>query len=90
MDIKVGDIVKYFSNEKDFSIKKIVKNWVVLESSDRKEQILTGAHNLKGNSFCMKKDIEPSFSPSSRSGKRYRKGRWMGLPLSGSNFIIPE
>ena len=56
MDIKVGDIVKYFSDGKDFSIKKIVNNWVVLESPDRKEQILTGAHNLNGNSFYLEKE----------------------------------
>ena len=56
MDIKVGDIFKIFSDEKDYSVKKIVKNWVVLESPDRKEQILTGADNLNGNSFYLKKE----------------------------------
>ena len=56
MDIKVGDIFKIFSDEKDYSVKKIVKNWVVLESPDRTEQILTGADNLNRNSFYLKKE----------------------------------
>ena len=56
MDIKVGDIVKNLPDQKDFSIKKIAKNWVVLESPDRKEQILTRADNLNGNSFYLKKE----------------------------------
>jgi hypothetical protein len=56
MNIKVGDTFKNFSDEKVFSVKKIVNNWVVLESPDRKEQILTGVNNLEENSFYLKKE----------------------------------
>lgn len=56
MDIKVGDTFKSFSDEMDFTVKKIVNNMVVLESPDRKKQILTGVNTLKLKSFYSKKE----------------------------------
>ena len=56
MEIKVGDIFKSFLGVKDLSVKKIVNNWVVLESPDRKKQVLTGVDNLKVNLFYLKKE----------------------------------
>ncbi len=56
MDIKVGDTYKSFLDEMDFAVKKIVNNWVVLESPDRKKQILTGVDTLKVKSFYLKKE----------------------------------
>ncbi len=58
MDIKVGDTFKSFLDEMDFTVKKIVKNMVVLESPDRKKQILTGVNTLKVKSFYLKKENE--------------------------------
>ncbi len=56
MDIKVGDTFKNFSDEMDFTVRKIINDWVVLESPDRKKQILTGVNSLKVNSFYLKKE----------------------------------
>ena len=56
MDIKVGDTYKSFLDMMDFSVKKIVNNWVVLESQDRKKQILTGVDTLRVKSFYLKKE----------------------------------
>jgi hypothetical protein len=56
MDIKVGDTFKSFSDETDFAVKKIVNNRVVLESPDRKKQILTGVNTLRVESFYLKKE----------------------------------
>ena len=56
MDIKVGDTFKTFSDEMEFTVKRISNNWVVLESPDKKKQILTGVNNLKINSFYLKKE----------------------------------
>jgi hypothetical protein len=56
MEIKVGDIFESFLGVKDLSVKKIVNNWVVLESPDRKKQVLTGVDNLKVNLFYLKKE----------------------------------
>ena len=51
MDVKVGDIFESSSNKMDFAVKKIVDNMVVLESPDRKKQILTGVNTLKLKTF---------------------------------------
>ena len=56
MEIKVGDTYKTFSDEMEFTVKRISNNWVVLESPDKKKQILTGVNNLKINSFYLKKE----------------------------------
>jgi hypothetical protein len=40
----------------DFSVKKIVNDMAVLESQDRKRQILTGVNTLKLKSFYLKKE----------------------------------
>ena len=56
MEIKVGDTYKTFSDEMEFTVKRIANNWVVLESPDKKKQILTGVNNLKINSFYLKKE----------------------------------
>ena len=56
MDIKVGDIFKSSSEEMAFAVKKIVNDTVVLESPDRKRQILIGANTLKLKSFYLKKE----------------------------------
>ena len=56
MEIKVGDTYKTFSDEMEFTVKRISNNWVVLESPDKKRQILTGLNNLKVNSFYLKKE----------------------------------
>jgi len=56
MEIKVGDIFEKFSNEMDFTVLKIVDNWVILESPDKKKQILAGLNNLKANSFHLKEE----------------------------------
>ncbi len=56
MDIKVGDTFNRSSDEMNFAVKKIVNDTVVLESSDRKKQILTGVNTLKEKSFYLKKD----------------------------------
>ncbi len=60
MDIKVGDIFKSFSDEMNFTIKKIVNDMVLLESPDRKRQILTGVNTLKLKSFYLKKENKES------------------------------
>ncbi len=56
MDIKVGDIFKSSSDETAFAVKKIVKDMAVLESQDRRRQILTGVNTLKLKSFYLKKE----------------------------------
>jgi hypothetical protein len=56
MDIKVGDTFKSSSDEVDFAVKKIVNDMALLESQDRKRQILTGVNTLKLRSFYLKKE----------------------------------
>ena len=56
MNIKVGDTFKSSSDGVDFEVKKIVNDMVVLESPDRKRQILTGMNILRLNSFYLKKE----------------------------------
>ncbi len=55
MDIKVGDTFKSSWDGTDFAVKKIVNDLVVLESPDRKRQILTGTYSLTRNTFYLKK-----------------------------------
>ena len=47
---------KKSSDGADFSVKKIVNNTAVLESQDRKRQILTEVNILKLKSFYLKKE----------------------------------
>ena len=56
MKVKEGDIFKSFFSDEEYTIKKIVKGAVVLESQKGKKQILTDADNLKIKSFYMKKE----------------------------------
>ncbi len=56
MDIKVGDIFKSSSDEMAFAVKKIVNDMAVLESQDRRRQILTEVNTLKLKSFYLKKE----------------------------------
>ncbi len=56
MKIKEGDTFKRFSDGMDFAVKKIVKNMAVLESQDRRTQILTEVNNLKLKSFYLKSE----------------------------------
>ncbi len=55
MDIKEGDMFKKSSDEADFAVKKIVNDMAVLESQDRRRQILTEVSTLKLKSFYLKK-----------------------------------
>ena len=54
MDIKVGDTFKSSGDGVNFAVKKIVNDMVVLESPDRKRQILTGVNTLELESFYLK------------------------------------
>ncbi len=56
MDIKNGDMFRQSSDGMDFVVKKIVNNMAVLESQDRKRQILTEVNTLKLQSFYLKKE----------------------------------
>jgi hypothetical protein len=56
MDIKVRDTFKSSSDEMAFAVKKIVNDMVLLESPDRKRQILTGVSTLKLKEFYLKKE----------------------------------
>jgi len=56
MDIKVGDTFKNSSDGVNFAVKMIVKDMAVLESQDRKRQILTELNTLKLKSFYLKKE----------------------------------
>ncbi len=55
MNIKNGDMFRQSSDGMDFVVKKIVNNMAVLESQDRKRQILTEVNTLKLKSFYLKK-----------------------------------
>ncbi len=54
MDIRQGDVFRSSTDGMDFIVKKIVNDVVVLESQDRKRQILTGVNTLKSKSFYLK------------------------------------
>jgi hypothetical protein len=56
MNIKEGDVFKKSSDGVDFEVKKIVNNIAVLESQDRRRQILTEVSILKLRSFYLKKE----------------------------------
>ena len=56
MNIKGGDMYKKSSDGVDFAVKKIVKDMAVLESQDRRRQILTEVNTLKLGSFYLKKE----------------------------------
>ncbi len=56
MDIKQGDVFRNSTDGVDFIVKKIVDDVAVLESQDRKRQILTGVNTLKLESFYLKKE----------------------------------
>ena len=56
MQTKEGDIFKRSLDGAEYTIKKIVNRMVVLESIDRKKQILTEVDNLKLESFYQKRE----------------------------------
>jgi len=56
MDIKVGDTFKSSLDKMAFAVKKIVNDMVLLESPDRKRQIVTGVATLKLEAFYLKKE----------------------------------
>ena len=56
MNIKEGDMFVKSSDGVDFSVKKVVNNMAVLESQDKKRQILTELNILKLKSFYSKKE----------------------------------
>jgi len=56
MNIKEGDMFVKSSDGVDFSVKKVVNNMAVLESQDKKRQILTELNILKLKAFYSKKD----------------------------------
>ncbi len=58
MDIKNGDIFRQAPDGMDFIVKKIVKNMAVLESKDKRTQILTEVNTLELKSFFLKKENE--------------------------------
>ena len=53
MKIKEGDMFRKSSDGVNFAVKKIVNNMAVLESQDRKRQILTEVNILKLKSFYL-------------------------------------
>ena len=56
MNIKEGDMFKKSSDGADFAVKKIVNDMAVLESQDRRRQILTEVNTLKLKPFYLKKE----------------------------------
>ena len=56
MNIKEGDMFKKSSDGVDFSVKRIVNDMAVLESQDRRRQILTEVSTLKLKSFYLKNE----------------------------------
>ena len=54
MKIKEGDMFKRSLDGLDFAVKKIINNMAVLESRDRRTQILTEVNTLKLKSFYLK------------------------------------
>jgi hypothetical protein len=56
MDIKLGDTFRSVSDDMEYAVKKIVNGMVVLESPDRKKQILTGVSALKIKSYYLKRE----------------------------------
>ena len=58
MNIKEGDMFKKSSDGVDFSVKRIVNDMAVLESQDRRRQILTELNTLKLKSFYLKKESQ--------------------------------
>jgi hypothetical protein len=56
MKIKEGDIFKNSLDGVDFAVKKIVNDMAVLESQDKRRQILTEVNTLKLGSFYLKKE----------------------------------
>jgi hypothetical protein len=55
MKTKEGDIFKRDLDGEEYTIKRIVNRMVVLESKDRKRQVLTEIDNLQLKSFYQKK-----------------------------------
>jgi len=60
MNIKQGEIFKNSTDGVDFTVKKVVRDMVILESQDGKRQILTGVHTLTSKSSYLKKGGEES------------------------------
>ncbi len=56
MNIKEGDMFKKSSDGMVFSVKRLVNDMAVLESQDKRRQILTGVDTLRLKSFYLKKE----------------------------------
>jgi hypothetical protein len=56
MKLKEGDIYKSLISDEEYTIKKIARGTVMLESQNGKKQILTDVDNLRIKSFYMKKE----------------------------------
>jgi hypothetical protein len=60
MNIKLGEIFRSSTDGVDFTVKKVVRDMVLLETRDGKRQILTGVHTLTSTSFYLKQGGEES------------------------------
>jgi hypothetical protein len=58
MDINPGQVFKNSTDGVDFTVKKVVRDMVILESQDGKRQILTGVHTLTSTLFYLKEGGE--------------------------------
>ncbi len=56
MKIKEGDMFKRSLDGLDFAVKKIINNMAVLESQDKRTQILTEVNTLKLKSFYLRRE----------------------------------
>jgi len=59
MKIREGEVFKNSIDGADFIVKKVVNDWVVLQTQDGKRQILTGVHTLP-SLFYLKKGEDES------------------------------
>jgi hypothetical protein len=58
MNIKEGEVFKNSIDGADFIVKKIVNEWVVLQTQDGKRQLLTGVYTLTSTSLLTLKEGE--------------------------------
>jgi len=54
MNIKQGEIINESTNGIDFTVKRVVRNMVVLESQDGERQVLTEMHMLASSPLYLK------------------------------------
>ena len=71
MDIKQGEVFESSTDGAVFTVKQILRGMVLLESQDRKRQILTGVDTLKSTSFHLKKRVDWKWGgKGDRNGER--------------------